>query len=103
MKKVKSAISHTLLEKSDVKTAIANANNIKRPNGQGSPAELFFKRDTRLPGLATIPQRKDDFSSEIQSRCKAREKQTQQTEKLRALPQFAPGERVAVRNTDVCR
>ena len=73
VKKVKTIISHALLEKNDVKAAIANANNMQRSSGQGSPAELFFKRSTRLPGLATLPKHRTDFSTESAKRSNARE------------------------------
>merc|ERR1712030_20097 len=100
VKRAKQAINHALLEKQDVKAAIANSNNLQRCNGQGSPAELFFKRATRLPGgLATLPSHKYDFSTEIAKRSAARDKQCNRTKNLREPTTFSIGERVAIRDT----
>ena len=103
VKKTKTVIAHALLEKQDVKAAIANINNLQRSNGQGSPAELFFKRATRLSGLATLPTHKSDFSAELAKRSKARDRQTSRTENLREPTTFAVGEKVAIRNTQTGR
>merc|ERR1712074_363476 len=99
VKRIKSVISHALLEKRDVKAAIANSNNLQRANGQGSPAELFFNRATRLPGgLATLPNHKSDFSKEIAIRNKARENQLTSTANLREPTKFAVNEEVVIRD-----
>ena len=100
VKRIKSIIAHALLGKADIKSAIANGNNLQRPTGQGSPAELFFKHSTRLPGLATLPKHQEDFNAESTIRSDAREKQRSRTEKLREPTQFTTGEKVAICNTD---
>ena len=100
MKKVKTVISHALLEKSDVKSATANANNMQHCSGQGSPAELFFKHSTRLFGLAILPKHQTDFSAESAKRSNARESQLKKTEALREPTRFATDEKVAIKNTD---
>ena len=82
VKKIKSVILHALLDKQDVKSAIANSNNLQRANGQGSPAELFFNRATRLPGLATLPKHQSDFSVESAKRNDARNRQISRTESM---------------------
>ena len=99
MKKIKTVIAPALLEKQDVKSSIANSNNLQRSNGQGSPAELFFKRSTRLPGLATLPKHKSDFSVESAKRSDARNRQCSRTENLRAPTTFSIGDKVAIKNT----
>merc|ERR1712237_148493 len=68
-------------------------------SGQGCPAELFFKRATRLSGLATLPTHKSDFSAELAKRSRARNQQCSKTENLREPTTFAIGEKVAIRNT----
>ena len=86
-------------EKQDVRAALANSNNLQRSNGQGSPAELIFKRATRLPGLATLPTHKSDFSAELAKRSDARDRQCSKTENFREPTTFTVGKKVAIKNT----
>ena len=73
---LKSQVRKVTMGKKDLEKALALNNALQRPDGSGAPSEIFFQRDVRIPGLASLPKHKSGFKEAQAVRDKNRDKQT---------------------------
>ena len=67
-------------------------------NGTGSPSEIFFQRDCRIPGLASLPRQHSTFKKAQENREKLRNSQVSRESSFRAPEIFEVGEVAVMRS-----
>ena len=84
--------------KTDWERALTINNAMQRPDKSGSPSEIFFQRDVRIPGLASLPKKKSGFKEAQEVRSRNRDKQTSREQAYRSLEKFSVGETAVMRD-----
>ena len=97
VKRAKHAIQKTHYQgKQNWEEALKEINQCQRANGSGSPAEIFFKRPTRVGPLPIIPQTTCNLKKKKEARQTLRS--TQLPDAKRAPDAFTEGEEVVIRS-----